>query len=1132
MRGGILTDRSDPSSSKIMYLNQEMQSGGSSKMSKRSKKSRSLASKSTGAQPTSHIVLKTKTEKQTKELQRKATKELAKAKKTKSELKNQNEMIARRLQQYDEQYLSVEFNPTEGATGELGKAITNDGNLEFRVAFSDSSILRVDGNGDGACINYQQGEGISVYLDYVLFNANDGSRSLFSSGTVIEKEDTDNTYEAYISNWGAYIFEQYNPDTQQKISQPNWLVDGATVNKIGYSSSGNEEHILRVAPGRLTNVKNLKVPLKDIKDVPLTVYKGGSIDRKIAWDGTSLKTVESLVTQCVQWDENWDSYSIISTDPDSEMFCYCYENDGSTVRTSGSFNWEAKLESNQKRTVLNPSVAFNPTRDEFSNGIEIQTDALWGKLNLKYEKVQRLWMWPPATYTAGDTVTQASTGASGTVYASTPTIVKGWSCAGYACLNYSHTWMHDCGGFYEEANTWHGLFPGLILTQSGAVAKVVTESWSLEYDGVGVEFTTGTAFNSNEDIVVSYPTTPASGRLSHYSNVVGTLTKPSSIELNPYDVYITQGDGCNANSYVDGIPVKNDAAAITGANIAIYFDDNREAHGWFNDPASGQTCDPSTVNVLEADIATALSGASISCTINPNITVLCTTSHAAISSQLTVKLDSGSAKFARENTWPPPDNTKLEIGGSTSNATGWVESMSGEVQPITEDTTVTFRIEKTVNPGATVPELLCYENCPDPNSQSGNNMASCKENDPTNDCYYPRPTILGDRADRSTDGDCASTDNGLVAAGTLPNGTFANIQGAEASITWEMSEDGGGNYKYTPEVEITNRGYNCTSDNKPTFTLSDDNSVCGGGATMATFSLSCEEGSDTSSFTQARLYDFDSTSGVLTDKVADRSAAIGTSNSEYYSNNPSEYKSSAHFGPFVPNLSADKEKLLCEWNDQLVCIWQAFEQLDNIYFYQSGQQGRRFTLTASDGKSVNFQSSLNLIYTHSGTTSNSGKSYDGSKSLLSYEGPGHMTGLPTFCLDERTGLLADECIPEGHATSTVNGFDINIDPTAVLVDVDGNKYYAKSQSVAEIYPKVGDQNHAFCSGLILPSDSGEVAKPSMAEVYEDPGHLGEPLPTRADLNSPGAYLFGGEPAVISGLTLKELREAAIALEAA
>merc|ERR1719197_1775268 len=144
MMGGILTDRTDPTSTKIKYLQQIMQQGGSQHLStKRLKKSRSLAPGSKYAQPTSHVVLKTKAQK-LKALQSKSAKTLVKSKKSKSDLRKENEVITRRLQSYDEIYLSVDFDPTEGLTGQFGEAVTKNGNVEYKVAFSDSAILRMD----------------------------------------------------------------------------------------------------------------------------------------------------------------------------------------------------------------------------------------------------------------------------------------------------------------------------------------------------------------------------------------------------------------------------------------------------------------------------------------------------------------------------------------------------------------------------------------------------------------------------------------------------------------------------------------------------------------------------------------------------------------------------------------------------------------------------------------------------------------------------------------------------------------------------------------------------------------------------------------------------------------------------
>jgi len=299
--------------------------------------------------------------------------------------------------------------------------------------------------------------------------------------------------------------------------------------------------------------------------------------------------------------------------------------------------------------------------------------------------------------------------------------------------------------------------------------------------------------------------------------------------------------------------------------------------------------------------------------------------------------------------------------------------------------------------------------------------------------------------------------------------------------------------------------------------------------TAATFELYCEMGTDVNDFGQAHEYSFNSDTGILTDKVANRVAAITESNTNYYDASRS-WVSPAHFGPFFPDTTATKDQLICDWNEDLVCSWQAFENLDNIYFYQSGQDGRRFTLEQG-GESMFFQSSLNLLYTHpdGATTSNSGRDYSGATSLLAYSGPGQLTGLPTFCLNPATGKLATECIPDGNDASTVNGFDIAIDPTTVIEDSNGNKYYAKYQAVQEVYEVVGLGNHALCSSLTLPVDGTDITSPTLDTIYVDPSHLGDPLPTDDELEA--NYLDEGDPQVIGGSTLKELQEAAEALAA-
>jgi hypothetical protein len=173
--------------------------------------------------------------------------------------------------------LIVEYDSTEGASGQKGSAISKDGfsNTQYRIAFSDAAILREEVGGNSACVDYDPDNSLVMKLDYVLFNANDGSRSLFSSGTMVVEPA--NGYEAYISNWGAWYMPIF--DNQGNMVPQNWLTDGKTVEKMGYSPGDDNSYTLKVAPGRLTNVKNLKVKLSDLEMVPFDVYEGGAATR-------------------------------------------------------------------------------------------------------------------------------------------------------------------------------------------------------------------------------------------------------------------------------------------------------------------------------------------------------------------------------------------------------------------------------------------------------------------------------------------------------------------------------------------------------------------------------------------------------------------------------------------------------------------------------------------------------------------------------------------------------------------------------------------------------------------------------------------------------------------------------------
>ena len=59
-------------------------------------------------------------------------------------------------------------------------------------------------------------------------------------------------------------------------------------------------------------------------------------------------------------------------------------------------------------------------------------------------------------------------------------------------------------------------------------------------------------------------------------------------------------------------------------------------------------------------------------------------------------------------------------------------------------------------------------------------------------------------------------------------------------------------------------------------------------------------------------------------------------------------------------------------------------------------------MVKADGKSISFAESMTLTYTHEGTESNSGKNYNGVTTMLTYDGPGQLWGLPQLCMEKAT----------------------------------------------------------------------------------------------------------------------------------
>jgi len=184
--------------------------------------------------------------------------------------------------------------------------------------------------------------------------------------------------------------------------------------------------------------------------------------------------------------------------------------------------------------------------------------------------------------------------------------------------------------------------------------------------------------------------------------------------------------------------------------------------------------------------------------------------------------------------------------------------------------------------------------------------------------------------------------------------------------------------------------------------------------------------------------------------------------------------------------------------------------------FVGGDRGRT-SLLDSSGKAIYFNPPLNVRYKHSGSTSNSGTNFNGANMLLTYDGIGMLNGIPQMCVDPTTNRPSD-CIPNGATDSSLNLFDITINPEVPLTDLVGNKYYALPALATEHFPMAADQS--ICDILDF---SNLPSVPDYTSLYKDPSNKGQTIPT--DLSG---YLQGGKAVVIKGVTQWEAKSSRLA----
>ena len=174
---------------------------------------------------------------------------------------------------------------------------------------------------------------------------------------------------------------------------------------------------------------------------------------------------------------------------------------------------------------------------------------------------------------------------------------------------------------------------------------------------------------------------------------------------------------------------------------------------------------------------------------------------------------------------------------------------------------------------------------------------------------------------------------------------------------------------------------------------------------------------------------------------------------------------------------ADFASLLCSWDTTKICPWQARGGLSTFYVWETGHQSwnQLAVLVGSDNSSVKFDPPMIVKYAHSGTKSNSGKSYDGSAFYLEYGGLGNLHGIPSFCVNQKTGEKSN-CDENAR---WVNEFVIPAASLAIQAKDGTTEYVIKPLEIEQTMKNASSASTCTSAGLSLgtvslPDSSGWV----------------------------------------------------------
>ena len=254
----------------------------------------------------------------------------------------------------------------------------------------------------------------------------------------------------------------------------------------------------------------------------------------------------------------------------------------------------------------------------------------------------------------------------------------------------------------------------------------------------------------------------------------------------------------------------------------------------------------------------------------------------------------------------------------------------------------------------------------------------------------------------------------------------------------------------------------------------------------------CSQNIDNASAPTPHMYTFDNTTNGMVLKDNGTSVILSTTNN----NVPYGTRT----GPLFDNTTANFNLLKCSWDATKLCPYKVREKMSTFYQWETGPQSwnKLEVLVADDNSSVRFDPPMSVKYTHSGSSSNSGKSYDNASFYLEYGGFGNLWGLPSFCINRKDGQkvsCANDDSTRYIEDIIISAYD-NVTQTA-----DGStQYIVKPLEIEQTMKKASSASVCTDAGLSF----GDISLP------DDSGYTAPDMDARPTVEGPPAIVAGSK----------------------